>query len=127
MISINTLFFITIIIVVIIAIIKGIKFSFDKIPFDTQNLMTKDNSDVQKDITYDEFISLFKTHSWYIQKEYEGSFFCKEKHDSNIIHAEIWKIDDIGLLAKDYETYKKINDFLNKLWECKQELEEWQE
>jgi ABC-type maltose transport system permease subunit len=109
------------VIIITIIVVAGVS----RVSFETQSSMTKRNSDVQKDISYDEFLKLFKSHTWYIEDNYRGSFFDHKGLEVNQIHADIWKMDNIGLLAEDYKTYKKVNDFLNNLWDCKQKLDEW--
>jgi hypothetical protein len=118
---------ISLLIIFSIWITKDICKSFDNIPFTTQEIMTRDNSNSQKQVTYKEFIDLFKSKSWYIEDKYKGSFFSHEEFYQNSFHAGIWKVNDIGLLPKDYTEYKKIDTFLNTLWDCMYELGEWKE
>jgi ABC-type maltose transport system permease subunit len=126
MISINNLLLIIFALLMIVSIVKILDTSFKHISFDVQKDMTIDNSNSQKKVTYEEFINLFKSQSWYIVDTWKRSFFNYEEYNKSKIHAGILKIDNIGLLPKDYETYKKIDAFLNNLWNCKHELSEWQ-
>jgi hypothetical protein len=97
-----------------------------QIEYNVQGEMTKEETLQQEKVSFDKFVELFKSNSWYIRPEYKGSFFGND-YDNNYIHAGIWKINNIGLLSKNIEEFKKITKFLNELWVYKNLLGEWNE
>lgn len=112
----NILLLIVIAALMIMVIVKGIKWLIDQIPYWTQAAVTKRNSQSQKEVTYEEFLKMFQDHTWYIKPSLAYSFFSPDHDDSTMFHKGIWKIEDVGILPKDYETFDKIILFLINLW-----------
>lgn len=118
MVSIGTLVFILLIIGIFVLLAIGISKGFSRTSYEVQQNMTKDYSKAYKEIELKDFIAEFKTKKWTIKDQYKYSFFPRDifLYDTNKIHAGIWMINGIGLLPKDFNTYKEIEEFLKQTW-----------
>ena len=90
---------------------------------ETQHTMTKAYLDNIIFVDYKIFVERFKTKRWSIEKKYKGSFF--NKMYENYVHAGVWAIDGVGLLAVNQQEYEKIKEFLNTTWETLDTLGLW--
>lgn len=79
--------------------------------------MTKGDSKRQKVVNLYEFIDLFYKKQWKPLRKFRASFECVGgEYSVDRIHASILKIDGIGLIAKDADSFRAIEDFLDFKW-----------
>jgi hypothetical protein len=69
-------------------------------------------------VTFDEFVKLFSSKKWMIEKQRKYAFFSSSRLDyfDNYIHAGIWAIDNIGILPKNILEFYRIYFWLKKVW-----------
>ena len=119
MISFGTFTFILLIIGVFALLAIGISKGFSHTSYEVQQNITKDYSKAYKEIELKDFIAEFKTKEWTIKDQYKYSFFSRDiyLYDVNKIHAGIWMINGVGLLPKDFNAYKEVEEFLKQTWD----------